>query len=765
MSPIRSAALLGAILFLPPRPPSDDPPMRGFTTTSARVERDWEAKFQAIPDPDSLREYMRVLSARPHHLGSPRDSVNAAWILERFRAWGLEARIETFQVLFPTPRERVVELLGRKRFVARLREPAVEEDPSTQQQSEQLPTYNAYSPDGDVTAPLVFVNYGLPADYERLERLGVPVKGAIVIAKYGRSWRGIKPKLAAEHGAVGCLIYSDPADDGYHAGDTYPDGPFRPRDGVQRGSVLDMPLFAGDPLTPGVGATAEAKRLDRSEAPTLPRVPVQPLSYADAQPLLAAIGGRPAPADWAGALPITYHVGPGPARVHLKLRFDWRLVPAYDVIATIPGTERPDEWVVRGNHHDGWVNGAADPVSGVSALLEEARAYGTLLRRGWRPRRTIVLAAWDGEEPMLLGSTEWAETHADELSRNAVAYLNTDGNGRGRLGADGSPALARLVSEVARDVKDPESGMTVWKRSHLGGIAAAHGTGKLREARQRTDLTVDPMGSGSDYTVFYHHLGIPSLNLGFGGEDDGGIYHSIYDTYHWFTTFSDTSFVYGRALAHTVGLATMRLANADVLPYEFSRLSERVGANLKEVQELLTTTRDSLEERNRQLEESTFVAMNDPRRPLVPPAREEPPPFLNLAPLQNGATRLATAATRFEQAYATLMKNGGTSLDSAGTARLNALLFRAERALAAGDGLPRRPWYRQLLAAPGWYTGYAPKIMPGVREAIEAKRWAEAEAQVAVLGQALEAEAAELDRASAMLERSTGGLDASPGRR
>ena len=752
MLPLRSAVLLGAILLVPGPAPTGGAPLRGFSAESARVQREWETKFQAIPSPDSLREYMRVLSARPHHLSSARDSANAAWILDRFRSWGLDARIETFHVLFPTPRERLVELVGPGRFRARLREPALKEDPTSAQQSEQLPTYNAYSPDGDVTAPLVFVNYGVPEDYQQLERLGVSVKGAIVIAKYGRSWRGIKPKVAAEHGAVGCLIYSDPEDDGYHAGDTYPAGPFRPKDGVQRGSILDMPLYAGDPLTPGIGATADAKRLDRSEARTLPTIPVQPLSWADAEPLLAAIGGRPAPAAWAGSLPITYHVGPGPARVHLKLRFDWRLVPAYDVIARIPGAEHPEEWVVRGNHHDAWVNGAEDPISGTIALLEEARAYGSLLEQGWRPRRTIVLAAWDGEEPMLLGSTEWAETHAEELSRGAVAYLNTDGNGRGRLGADGSPALARLISEVARDVTDPETGMSVWKRSHLGEIATARGAGRS-EARERSDLLVSPMGSGSDYTVFYHHFGIPSLNLGFGGEDDGGIYHSIYDSFHWYTTFSDTAFVYGRALARTVGLATMRLASAEVLPYEFGRLSDRVAANLKETQDLLTATRDSIEEQNRQLEESTFVAMNDPRRPLVPPAREQVPPFLNFAPLQNAASRLKSATSRFEVAYTAAAKGGGLTLDSARTVELNALLLQAERALAPGTGLPRRPWYRQLISAPGWYTGYAPKTMPGVREAIEGKRWSEAEEQAAALGAALEAEAAQLDKAAELLEQ------------
>lgn len=756
MLPIRAVALLSALLVAPGIIPSATGPIRGFTPAAARAEREWEAKFQAIPAPDSLRAYMRVLSARPHHLGSKRDSTNAVWLLERFRSWGLDARIETFHVLFPTPRERVVELVAPTRFSARLREPALPVDPTSGQQAEQLPTYNAYSPDGDVTAPLVYVNYGIPEDYQRLERLGVSVKGAIVIARYGRSWRGIKPKLAAEHGAVGCLIYSDPRDDGYHAGETYPSGPFRPKDGVQRGSVLDMPLFAGDPLTPGVGATADARRLDRSAAPTLPTIPVQPLSWADAQPLLAAIGGRPAPASWMGGLPITYHVGPGPARVHLKLRFDWRLAPAYDVIARIPGAERPDEWVVRGNHHDAWVNGAEDPVSGAVALLEEARAYGTLLAQGWRPRRTIILALWDGEEPMLLGSTEWAETHADELRQKAVAYLNTDGNGRGRLGLGGSPALARLVSEVAREVTDPETGMSVWKRAHLGEVAGARGADRRRAARERNDLDVGAMGSGSDYTAFYHHLGIPSLNLGFGGEDDGGIYHSIYDSFRWYTTFSDTTFVYGRALAQTVGLVTMRLAGAELLPYEFSRLSERVGTNLKEVQELMTAVRDSIQEQNRQVEESTFVAMNDPRHPLVPRVREEVPPFLGFAPLQNGASRLESAAARFETAYAAAMRDSSAAPDSGRVERLNGVLLQAERALAQPPGLPRRPWYRQLLAAPGWYTGYSPKTMPGIREAIEGKRWTEAEEEARKLGGALDDEAALLDQASALLEEGTG---------
>jgi N-acetylated-alpha-linked acidic dipeptidase len=753
MMPVR--AFLVAALVLTPSASPNDPPIRGFTAASVRAEREWERKFVAIPTPDSLRAHMRYLSARPHHLGSARDSTNADWLLARLRASGLDAHIETFTVLFPTPRERVVELLAPTRFTAQLREPAVKPDPATAQQSEQLPTYSAYSPAGDVTAPLVFVNYGVPEDYVRLERMGISVKGAIVIARYGRSWRGIKPKVAAEHGAVGCLIYSDPEDDGYHAGDVYPDGPFRPLEGVQRGSVLDMPLYSGDPLTPGVGATRDARRLDRSEARVLPSIPVQPLSAADARPLLAAIGGRMVPAGWAGGLPITYHVGPGPAKVHLRLRFDWRMVPVYDVIARIPGAERPDEWVVRGNHHDAWVNGAQDPISGAVALLEEARAYGALLQQGWRPRRTIVLALWDGEEPTLLGSTEWAETHADSLARYAVAYLNTDGNGRGRLAVTGAPSLSRLVSEVARELEDPETGLSVWKRSHLGEVAARDGEGR-REARERNDLLMAPMGAGSDYTAFYHHLGVPSVHLSFGGEDDGGIYHSIYDTFRWYTTFSDTAFVYGQALARTVGLATMRLASGELLPFEYGRVSDRVGANLKEVQDLLRTTRDSIEEQNRELEESTFVAMNDPRHPLVAPRREDVPPFLNLAPLQNGATRLKSATARFETAYAAAFTGEGPALERATLDSLNALLLESERALAPAGGLPGRPWYRQLISAPGSYTGYAAKTLPGVREAIEGKRWDDAETQADLLGRALAAEGELLDRASALLERDRG---------
>jgi N-acetylated-alpha-linked acidic dipeptidase len=515
--------------------------LQGFSSGAARAEREWEGKFRALPDPAKMREYMQHLSARPHHVGSPYDRQNAEWMLSKFQEWGLDAHIENFDVLFPTPQERLVELVEPTKFAAKLQEPTVSVDPTSSQHDEQLPTYNAYSADGDVTAPLVYVNYGVPDDYEELDRLGISVQGAIVIARYGGSWRGIKPKVAAEHGAVGCLIYSDPHEDGYFEGDVFPEGAWRPRDGVQRGSVMDMPLYPGDPLTPGVGATKDAKRLPIKDAPTLTKIPDLPISYGDAQPLLAALKGPMAPDEWRGALPFPYHLGPGPAKVHLRVKSNWDLKTLYDVIVRIPGSQFPDEWIVRGNHHDAWVNGAEDPISAMVDEMEEARALAELQKQGWKPRRTIIYCAWDGEEPGLLGSTEWAEAHADELQQHAAVYINTDSNGRGYFFAGGSHTLEKFINGVARDIEDPEKNIPVWKRSQLQRIRSSSGE-QRQEARSRPDLRIGALGSGSDYTVFVDHLGIASLNLGYGGEDGGGIYHSIYDDFYWYTHFADTDF-------------------------------------------------------------------------------------------------------------------------------------------------------------------------------------------------------------------------------
>jgi N-acetylated-alpha-linked acidic dipeptidase len=713
-----------------------DVPLRGFFPQSVQAERDLEAKFKAMPDPARMRESMRRLSARPHHVGSAYDKDNAEWLLDQFKSYGWDAHIENFDVLFPTPVDRVVELVAPTTFKASLQETPLPGDPTSSQQTEQLPSYNAYSVDGDVTGPLVFVNYGVPADYEELEQYGVSVKGAIVIAKYGGSWRGIKPKVAAEHGAIGCLIYSDPRDDGYAEGDVFPAGPMRPAQGVQRGSVADMPVYPGDPLTPGVGATKDAKRLSVAQATTITKIPVLPISYGDAQPLLSALGGPVVPSEWRGGLPITYRFGPGAARVHLRVKSDWGLKTLYDVIAKLPGTTEADQWVIRGNHHDAWVNGAEDPISGLVAELEEARALGTLYKQGWRPKRTIIYAAWDGEEPGLLGSTDWAETHANELKAQAVAYINSDGNGRGYLGISGSHSLEKFMNGVSMDVNDPEANVSSWKRIQASRILK--GTPEVRkEARDREDLRIGALGSGSDYSSFIDHLGVASLNIGYGGEDDGGIYHSIYDDFYWFTHFSDTAFVYGRALAQVGGTTVLRLANADLLPFAFTNLSETVQGYVKDLQSLRDRRAEQITDRNKSIDDGLFKLTSDPRDPVIAPQRQQPAPQLNFAPLLNALDSLTHAASRYDRAYARAVTDGRFA--SAKT--VNTQLLQAERALTSPEGLKNRPWYVHMLYAPGFYTGYGVKTVPGVREAIEQGQWQDADREIVRAAAALDREA------------------------
>jgi len=731
---------------------ADEQTLFGYSAESSRAERQWEEKLRAIPSPENLRAYMQHLAARPHNVGSPYDKENAEWILAKFKEFGLDAHIEQFDVLYTTPKERVVELVeGGPKFTAKLQEPAVSQDPTSSQQNEQLPTYHAYSIDGDVTAPLVYVNFGVPEDYEQLERMGVSVKGAIVIARYYHSWRGIKPKVAAEHGALGCLIYSDPHEDGFVQGDTFPAGAWRPKDGVQRGSVADMPIYPGDPLTPGVGATKNAKRLAIKDAQTITKIPVLPISYADAQPLLAALTGRVAPDGWRGGLGLTYHIGPGPAKVHLKVKSNWDTKPVYDVIAKIPGSTFPDEWILRGNHHDAWVNGAEDPTSGMVAVLEEARAFGELLKSGWKPKRTIFLFAWDGEEPGLLGSTEYAEEHYDDLRAHAVAYVNSDSNGRGYLGVEGSHTLEKFSNDVARDISDPETKLSVWKRDRLRQIANAKSSDQRKEIRERADLRIPALGSGSDYTAFLQHDGVASLNIGFGGEDGGGIYHSIYDDFYWYTHFSDTDFVYGRALAQTGGTAVMRLADADLLPFEFGDFADTVQTYVKELKALAQKSQDDIRERNREIEEGLFKATDDPHQPLVAPAAETVPPHLNFAPLENAAEELTHSAGEYRKAFEQASANGVAALASASLTEVNHLLMESERKLTNSAGLPNRPWFKHQLYAPGFYTGYAVKTVPAVREAIEQKQWKQADEAIVVVAGVLRDEAALVSSAAAKL--------------
>lgn len=733
-----SASLTVALIMLPAGMALAD-----TTTTS------WDARFRAIPRPDNIKENMRRMSAHPHHVGSPYDKDNAEWLQARFKEYGWNAQIETFYVLFPTPKTRLLEMTAPTRFTAHLEEPAETRDPTSGQLTEQLPSYNAYSIDGDVTAPLVYVNYGRPEDYDELERHGISVKGSIVIARYGQTWRGIKPKVAAQHGAVGCLIYSDPKDDGYARDNVFPNGPMRNRDGVQRGSVMDMPVAPGDPLTPGTGATKDARRLNIKDVKTLTTIPVLPISYGDAQPLLSAMSGALAPELWRGGLPITYHMGPGPTKVHLKLAFNWDIKPIYDVIAKINGTQYPDQWIIRGNHHDAWVNGAADPLSGTSAMLEEARAMGELQKQGWKPRRTIVYTAWDGEEPGLLGSTEWVEQHGDELAKKAVLYINSDMNSRGFLGMDGSHSLEKFINEVARDIDDPETHLSVWKRLQAQIIATGT-TQEKQDARNRTDLRIGALGSGSDFTPFLQHNGIATLNLGFDGEDPEGIYHSIYDDFYFYSHFLDTDFVYERALAQTAGTAVIRMADAELLPFEFTDVADTVHEYLSELHALLKARQDAVKEQNLQIDEGVFAAMNDPRRPKSAPKREAVPPALNFAPLENAANALSIAAQRYKKAQDAA--TGKLEHNREALVQVNQLLMQSERQYLDSKGLPNREWFKHLLYAPGFYTGYSVKTMPGVREGIEQKQYGLIDAEVAKLALALGHEVELINQAASVLE-------------
>ncbi|MGH9327677.1 MAG: M28 family metallopeptidase, partial [Terriglobia bacterium] len=750
---VASTVILCAGIKPPLAAPKAEPALYGYSNADAQTEQQWEAKFRAIPEAANVRANDKYLSAYPHNAGSKRDEENAQWILSKFKQWGWDAHIETFYVLLPMPKERLVEMVSPTVFKARLQEPPIKGDPTSYQQKEQLPTYNMYSADGDVKAPVVYVNYGMPADYEELARLGISVKGAIVIARYGEGWRGLKPKLAAEHGAVGCLIYSDPRDDGYWHDDVFPKGPWRPREGVQRGSVMDMTLYPGDPLTPGLGATKNARRLPLKEAKTITKIPVLPLSYGDALPLLRATGGPVAPAGWRGALGITYHSGPGPARVHLKLVSSWNIQPIHDVIARIPGSQNPGEWIIRGNHQDAWVNGAEDPVSGISAELEEARALGELLKQGWKPRRTIIYCAWDGEEEGLLGSTEWAEEHAGELRQHAVVYINSDSNARGYLQASGSPSLQKFVDGVAEDIEDPQTHLTVEKRLRLHRIAHAQTPEERKALRAGGELKIGALGSGSDYSAFLDHLTIASLDLSYGSNvSGGGVYHSIYDDFYWYTHFGDPTFEYGRALAQTDGSAVMRLADADLLPFSFRDLAGAVESYVRGVKEAMRDKRAQAREHNLEITEGVLRATANPQQHLPAPGITPVPPSLKFASLDNAVAHLRKAAKEYHKLLIQAEADGGAAESRPAIKQVNELLRQSESAASMPEGLPGRPWYRNSLYAPGLYTGYAARTLPAIEQAIAQKDWELADAEILKTAAAIDREAQLIRKASQQLE-------------
>lgn len=626
-------------------------PIRGFPAAALPAQRALEEKARAIPDAQRLRSYMEATTREPHIAGSPQSKAVAEYLLRLLREWGLDARIEQFEALLPWPTERALELVAPVKYRASLHEPVLETDRASRNKN-HIPTYNAYSASGRVTAPLIYVNYGIPEDYLELKNRGIDVRGKIVIARYGKSWRGTKAKVAQENGAAGCLIYSDPREDGFFQGDAYPQGPFRPSQGVQRGSVLDMPLYPGDPLSPGWALESGSRRLDRKEATSIMRIPVLPISWSDAQHLMEHLGGPVVPEGWRGALPLTYHFGPGPASVHLRVDFDWTVKPIYNVIATIPGSVSPDEWIIYGNHHDAWNNGAHDPISGAIAVLETGRTLAQLGREGWRPKRTIKLALWDGEEFGLHGSTEWVEKHGTELARKAVVYFNSDTNNKGVLSAGGTPALQTFFTQVLRDVNQPGTdGSVLAKRPMAEG--------------KPTPFRLAPVGAGSDYVAFIHHAGIPSINAGFSSGDSGGIYHSVYDSFDWYAKFGDADFSHARALTQVMATAILRLSEAPVLPFEFGSAAQAIEEWMKDL------------------------------------------PKVDVAELTQALQELRSAAEKYERAF----EAAQTAPASANTA-----LNRTERALLIDSGLPGRPWYKHALMAPGLYTGYSAKTLPAIRD-------------------------------------------------
>ena len=701
---------------------AQSPAIRGFADDAVSAQREREAQFRKVPDAARLKEYMEAMAADPHTAGQPGSKKVADYALAKFKSWGLDARIEEFEAMMPWPTERSVELITPPRYTLALKEPVIAEDPDSGDPN-STPTFNAYSGDGDVTGDVVYANYGMPADYERLDQLGISVKGKIVLTRYGGGWRGIKPKVAHEHGAIGCLIYSDPRDDGFFPGDVYPVGPFRPEQGVQRGSVMDMPVFPGDPLTPGWGSEAGGRKNPLADAPTIMRIPVLPISYGDALPILKQLQGPVAPDTWRGGLPVTYHVGPGPAQMHMKVTFEWKNRPLYDVVVRIPGTSMPDEWVIVGNHHDAWVNGADDPISGAVSLMETSRGLSELLTAGWRPKRTLILALWDGEEWGLLGSTEWAEKHDAELRQKAAVYINSDSSGKGWMTAGGSHGLQQFLNEVAKDVNDPRTGKPVFEEARRRSVLATP-VDDRPSAQADPAIRIEPLGSGSDFTPFLQHLTLSALNVGFGGESSGGIYHSVYDTVRWYKTFSDGDYVYGRTLSQVTGTLLLRLADASVLPFQFTDTADTLMRYVVELERIAATKKDAK---------------------------------VDLAPVRAAVEALRKAGQAFETAYEKLGRVPSASL--AGRVELqalNQLLVTSERKLGNSDGLPRRDWFKHQIYAPGFYTGYGVKTMPQIREGLEENRYPEAQGGIRTVSAAVNALAAQVDQAAQALRQVVG---------
>ena len=664
-----------------------------------------DQRFIASPDPRLAEGHLRALTAEPHMAGTPEDKKTAEYVAQKFRAAGLETQIVEYKVLLPRPLEVSVDVTAPANL--RMHGPTrerVDSDPYQDDSRVVLP-FNGYSPSGDVEAELVYANYGRPEDFKRLEEMNVDFRGKIVIVRYGANYRGVKSYVAQEHGAAGVIIYSDPMDDGYFKGDKYPRGPFRPDSGVQRGSVSYTFKYPGDPSTPGVASTLnlpESKRINAQQAATLPKIPTTPISYADARPLLENLGGPESPRDWQGALPFTYHVGPGPVRVKMHLKMDIAYHSIWDVIGMVRGSQLPDEWVIAGNHRDAWVYGAADPNSGTAAMLETVHGIGDLLKSGWKPKRTIVFGSWDGEEQGMLGSTEWGEEHERELA-NAAAYFNVDVAVSGpNFGASAVPALKQFVRDATKMVPSPKGGTVyeVWKEAKAKDVSnrtpadLAGSQNRPPNARVDQDVEVGDLGSGSDYSVFLQRMGVPATDIGSGGPY--GVYHSVFDNFAWFKKFADPDFKYEQEMARVLGIQILHMADADFLPVDYALYGKEIVSYVQTAQSKA---------------QRVFGASAPSFDSVLQAARRFAVAGNGILPAQNSPNSDLT--------------------------RLNRVLRDAERALLIQQGLPNRPWYRHAIYAPGEYTGYAAVVIPGVNEAIDASDTSRAASQLAVLAEAL----------------------------
>jgi N-acetylated-alpha-linked acidic dipeptidase len=687
-------------------------PIFGFRDASA--ENTTEARFLAVPDPKLAEEHLRTLTQAPHMAGTPEDKATAEYVAQKFRAAGLDTEIVEYKVWMNYPQEISVDITAPAgvEMHGPTRE-HVDGDPYDNDPRVVMP-FSGMSPSGDAEADVVYANYGTPEDFEKLEKLKIDVRGKIVLVRYGQNFRGVKEFIAQEHGAAGVIIYSDPFDDGWRRGDKYPEGPWRPDSGVQRGSVGYMFEFPGDPTTPGfasVPSLPDSKRISPEQSAQMPKIPVTPLSYHDAWPILQHLGGPDSPREWQGALPFTYHVGPGPVRVKMHLKQDYQFRTLWDVIGRVRGSESPDEWVVAGNHRDAWVYGAVDPNSGTAAMLEAVHGVGELLKSGWKPKRTMVFASWDGEEEGLMGSTEWAEQHESELA-NAPAYFNVDVAVSGpKFGASAVPSLKQFLRDLTKAVPSPKGGTVyeTWEKADQpGAILAQSPTEAIGDGRRmpaasaRADVPVGDLGSGSDYSAFQQHLGVPSTDIGSSGPY--GVYHSTFDDFAWFKKFGDPDFLYEQEMARIFGLEALRMADADVLPYDYEEYGKEVAAYAEAA------------------------------------AKRADNKFGNHV-LDFSAVTLA--AKHFQDAGAKILSKQRNPPRDPG--RLNHALLGAERTLLVPEGLPRRPWFRHAIYAPGEYTGYAAVVIPGVNEALDKGDVERARQQLAVLSAALERAARALE--------------------